>query len=166
MVVIAIIGLLSSIILAALATTRDKARTARAQEEIHNIYNAMEIYYLGHGTLSNGDYCSACHQPPTFAHVCDATQWSLAIQPLIAAGLLPQSSLKDPWGNPWCFDNNYNQCDATIPTVLFSMGPNGIEDTDWGPASNWNQKFLADDTGIVIEQPTNPSGPNLCPYTG
>ncbi len=45
LVVVAIIGLLASIVLVSLNSARAKARDARAQGDIKQIANAMEMYY-------------------------------------------------------------------------------------------------------------------------
>lgn len=49
LVVIAIIGLLSSIVLTSLNSARSKASDARRKEEVHNLKNAMELYYSANG---------------------------------------------------------------------------------------------------------------------
>jgi type II secretion system protein G len=49
LVVIAIIGLLASIILASLNTARAKARDAKRIAEMHEISNALHLYYLDNG---------------------------------------------------------------------------------------------------------------------
>jgi len=61
MVVISIIGLLSSIILVSLNTARAKARDAKRISDLHNIQLALELYYDKYstykvtGTGSNGN---------------------------------------------------------------------------------------------------------------
>lgn len=48
LVVIAIIGALASIVLASLVSAREKARLARAQEELHQLATAVELYANDH----------------------------------------------------------------------------------------------------------------------
>ena len=50
--VIMIIGLLASIVLTSISTAREKARNARAREELHQIDTALELYASDH----NGTY--------------------------------------------------------------------------------------------------------------
>jgi prepilin-type N-terminal cleavage/methylation domain-containing protein len=50
LVVIAIIGLLSSVVLASLNTARSKARNAKRLSDLHQITNALEMYYDANGT--------------------------------------------------------------------------------------------------------------------
>lgn len=55
LVVIAIIGILSSVVLVSLNTARAKARDAKRLADIHQLQNALEIYYT-----SNGHYPDVC----------------------------------------------------------------------------------------------------------
>ena len=45
LVVIAVIGILSSVVLASLNTSRAKSRDAKRLSDVHQIQNALEIYY-------------------------------------------------------------------------------------------------------------------------
>jgi type II secretory pathway pseudopilin PulG len=57
-VVIAIIGLLASVILASLTSARTKARDARRMSDLHNIQAALELYYSTNGSYPNlGNAC-------------------------------------------------------------------------------------------------------------
>ncbi len=49
LVVIAIIGLLSSVVLASLSSARIKARDAKRKEDLHQIQNALMLYYDAYG---------------------------------------------------------------------------------------------------------------------
>jgi len=49
-VVVAIIGLLASVILASLNTARGKARDAKRESDLNNIQIALEMYYDKYGT--------------------------------------------------------------------------------------------------------------------
>src|SRR5207244_3760980 len=50
LVVIAIIGMLSSVVLASLNSARQKSRDTRRKEDLHQIHNALELYYNTNGT--------------------------------------------------------------------------------------------------------------------
>ena len=50
MVVIAIIGLLSSIVLASLSTARQKARDAARLSDMRQLQNALELYHVAHNS--------------------------------------------------------------------------------------------------------------------
>lgn len=49
LVVVAIIGILSSVVLASLNTARAKGRDAKRLSEIHQLQNALELYYNDNG---------------------------------------------------------------------------------------------------------------------
>jgi len=59
MVVIAIIGLLSSVILAALNTTRSKGRDAKRVASVKQIQIALELYYDKNGVYPTSGSCGA-----------------------------------------------------------------------------------------------------------
>lgn len=147
LVVIAIIGLLSSTIMASLNSARTKAQIARAQSDVRSLYIAMEIYIDDHGELPPiGDNCSACANP------CSGS-WTAVIDALMADNLLQGRIDRDPWGNYYCYDDNYRVPDCSLQSALWSMGPNGTQDNPtW-----WNTppeiKFMGDDIGAVIEGP-------------
>ena len=69
---------------------------------------------------------------------------------------LSSKILTDPWGNIYCYDDNYKEkkdpppysCD--LPSVLWSMGPDGIRQT---PQQPFPGGFQGDDIGIVINEP-------------
>ena len=53
LVVIAIIGMLSSAVLASLNSARGKARDARRKEDLHQVQNALALYYNTNGAYPN-----------------------------------------------------------------------------------------------------------------
>lgn len=64
LVVISIIGLLSSIVLAALSSAKSKGNDARRLQDIHAIQLALELYYNDHGEYPVSG-CSASCAPNT-----------------------------------------------------------------------------------------------------
>lgn len=50
LVVIAIIGILSSVVLASLNSARAKANDAKRYSDLHQLANALELYYSSNGT--------------------------------------------------------------------------------------------------------------------
>ncbi|OIO30833.1 hypothetical protein AUJ77_01655 [Candidatus Nomurabacteria bacterium CG1_02_43_90] len=60
MVVIAIIGILATIILASLDSARAKARDVRRKSDIHSLTTALSLYYLNHGAYPAISYAGVC----------------------------------------------------------------------------------------------------------
>lgn len=54
LVVVAIIGILSSVVLSSLNSARIKARDAKRVEDLHNIQEALELYYNNKGSYPVG----------------------------------------------------------------------------------------------------------------
>ena len=142
LVVIALIALLSSAILASINSAREKAKLVRAQTDMRQLKTAMLLYLEGNGELPPlGDKCSACSNP------C-AIDWMGVVDAMLADGSLPGPIYEDPWGNYYCYVDNYNVPACTYDTPLWTMGPNGNRDTSWsnGPPTT----FAGDDFGIII----------------
>lgn len=146
LVVIAIIGLLSSIVLASLNTARQKGNIAAVQADLSSMQTAFEMYFNSHNAYPpSTDDCSACSSP------CDAAQWNLVVTALENDGDMSNVPKTDPWGNPWCYDNNYHEPNCSLDTVLYSSGPNGSNESNSGTlASNGQTTFRGDDIGVII----------------
>ena len=56
LVVIAIIGMLSSIVLASMNSARKKARDAKRLSDMHQLQNALELYYSDHNAYPSSDH--------------------------------------------------------------------------------------------------------------
>lgn len=145
LVVISIIGLLSSIVLTSVNSARNKAKIARAREDMNQIRLAMEFFLDAHGELPPiGDNCSACNNP------CN-NSWTAVIDPLVSEGFLSARIDRDPWGNFYCYDDNYRVPACNFDNPIWSMGPNGNRDTSWGNGPPTT--FAGDDIGLIIEAP-------------
>jgi type II secretory pathway pseudopilin PulG len=59
--VIAIVGLLSAIVIASLTSARAKGRDAKRKEDLHNIRNALALYYDKYGTYPPAKPNSTCN---------------------------------------------------------------------------------------------------------
>jgi len=141
LVVIAVIGMLSSIVLVSMRGAREKARIAKAQQEIRQIVTAMYLFQDKHGELPPiGDNCSNCSNP------CNSS-WTAVIDALVNEGLLGSRIDKDPWGNYLCYDDNDHVCCGCYSPV-YSMGPNGVNDTGGGGQAT----IKGDDIGIVLPE--------------
>ena len=59
LVVVAIIGILSSVVLSSLNSARAKARDAKREEDMHQLQNALEMYYNDNGSYPVGSCISS-----------------------------------------------------------------------------------------------------------
>lgn len=151
LIVIAIIGVLSNIVLVSLSNARVKAREAKAKSELSNIRNAIAILAIDTNRWPNGCpigsvYAGATNevdlsQPeagltsvPPIGPIDPPCEW-LAQDVAAWAGPYTNSSMVDPWGNQYWFDNDYyplEDCptpDANVVqpvVVIVSSGPNGV----------------------------------------
>ena len=68
LIVIAIIGLLATVILLALSSARVKARDAKRQADMHQLANALELYYQDHGSYPpNAVLYQSCFWDPKYS---------------------------------------------------------------------------------------------------
>lgn len=138
LVVIAVIGMLSSIVLVSTKGAREKARWAKAKEQIDTIVKAMKMYEIDVGELPpRGDSCPACCFP-NCQWAWDAVMNALLNNdgpgwngPYISAPIP-----KDPWGNHFYYDDN--ACNSNCgDSYLGTAGPDG-------------QIFTADDYRVIV----------------
>jgi len=146
LVVIALIGVLATMIMTSLNTSKERARIARAQSEIGQIYMAIflleddteqwpghKVAYKKQCGVSNNEICV---YP---ADNCDyglndgragITQDDLTNPPSSnyphwrGPYYMPEVP-KDPWGNEYFFDTDY-YIGGACRVVIGSSGPNGI----------------------------------------
>ncbi len=98
LVVIAIIGILSGVILASLSSARAKSRDATRQTAIHNIQNALELYYSVNGQYPLSGGATAPNSGWTTSNDSSWTTLQTALQPYISS--LPQDPLQSTIGWP------------------------------------------------------------------
>ena len=141
LVVIAIIGVLSSTILASLNTSRDKARTAKAQADLNQLNIAIEFLYDDTGLNPSKLTLSPCVQDPerylnSSAAGIQATDGGF---PGWDGPYMNKVPL-DPWGTNYYFDPDYRcggdtlGCNGINQTVrvIQSFGPNKAQTYDNG----------------------------------
>jgi type II secretion system protein G len=88
LVVIAIIGILSAVVLANLSSARVKGRDAARQAAIHNIQNALELYYSVNGQYPASGGALTPNGGWTTSNDASWTTLQTALQPYISS--LPQ----------------------------------------------------------------------------
>lgn len=88
LVVIAIIGILSAVVLTNLTTSRAKSRDAARQTAIHNIQNALELYYSMNGQYPASGGATAPNGGWSTSNDTSWTTLQTALRPYISS--LPQ----------------------------------------------------------------------------
>lgn len=132
LIVIAIIGLLSSVILVSLNSARQKARIARAEMDINQIIRAMMMYEDDIGELpKRGDNCSAiwCCAGGNIDDPGCVAEWVSTMSALTendgpgwGGPYLGSKILEDPWGHHYLYDDNYVNANCG-DSYIASAGP-------------------------------------------
>ena len=148
MVVIAIIALLASIVLVSLKSAREKARYARVKQEIQEF---IKVAVVAQGEANKtllqitGSGCSDCAcrggniQGIPDSDSC-AVNWYNALTDIQnASGGITESLTKmrrDPWGAPYCLDENELESGNCRHDTIRSVGPDGI----WGNSDDYTME--------------------------
>lgn len=111
LVVIAIIGLLSGIVLASLASARNKGNDAKVKAQLSSIRSAAEIYYSnnnGYGAPTNS--CSAGMFTDTtsgLARLSVSANYPVAANTIVCNSTATQYAVSDNLlsGGYWCVDS-------------------------------------------------------------
>ncbi len=142
LIILAIIGLLMGIALVGAWSARDKAKAARARKEMRQIYNAVMLmeadtemwpghqvpYEIGTGAAGNeicGDGCAFGLNDCMAGLVCNP---ELPDSYMGWDGPYMNEMPKDPWGNDYFFDTDYDLEPGEgekWAVVIGSYGPNG-----------------------------------------
>jgi general secretion pathway protein G len=125
--VVAIIGLLTSIMLVSMQMVREKAKYTKAQMELNQIKKAMSLYKLDVGELPpRGDSCPICSWPD------GAAGWDTRLMQALMNNdgtdwdgpYLSTEISKDPWGNYYTYDDN--DCNSNCGnSYIRTVGPDG-----------------------------------------
>ncbi|MBN1676782.1 MAG: type II secretion system protein GspG [Kiritimatiellae bacterium] len=144
MIVVAIIGLLSSIAIPSFMKARHQSRVTRAQRDLTVLSGAIEQLVWDTGYWPGP-------QTPDEVNASGGNEvWDLSLPAagIVAAtaafrhwdGPYMKSVPKDPWGNNYFFDTDY-ELGGQHFVVVGSFGPNGI-----GP-----NLYDADDVCVIVE---------------
>lgn len=110
LVVIAIIGLISTIVLTNLSAAREKARVAKAQAEISEIYRALVQYHIDHNAWPAGFFSGDINE---------LSEWNATW----STGYIENAGI-DPWGNTYYLDGMPDVECATGQAAICSAGGN------------------------------------------
>jgi hypothetical protein len=141
--VIAIVGILASVVLSSLNSVRTKARDAKRIADIRNIQSALELYYDQYGQYPYSDEMGTGGW--------DTPGNGTFIQPLVNAGFI--GNIKDPLWND--FNGNYlyyrywpgivwTGCEQKYYYVLAirNFEQKNVQSPGWSCSlSNWQDNF-------------------------
>jgi general secretion pathway protein G len=134
LVVIAIIGILASIVIANVQPAREASKAARAQGDIRNIRTAIQLLIIdtsewpGHKTIDDVESGASGNE------IWDLTTGGTGLVATDGTytnwnGPYIDEIPLDPWGNPYFFDTDYDidpTAGTTWAAVVGSFGPNGV----------------------------------------
>ena len=123
-IVVVIIGVLAGAMALSGGQDRDKARYARAMEDISMLATGINIA-AAETTMETSDFVSGLSSYPTTAPQ-QGTAW-YAVQRRLAK---PLESLEDPWGNPYSVSVDGDEIH------IFSGGPDGSGTAATNPYQN------------------------------
>lgn len=110
MVVVVIIGILASVVVPRIMDNPDKARTAKAKNDIRALESAMDLYRLDNFTYPTTDEgLDALVNAPSSA----PANWK-------QGGYIKKLN-NDPWGNEYLYDNDGGNI------VIYTYGADGAE---------------------------------------
>ncbi len=118
MVVVVIIGILASVVVPRIMDNPDKARTAKAKNDIRALESAMDLY-----RLDNYTYPSTDEGPASLVNAPSSSpaNWK-------QGGYIKKLN-NEPWGNDYLYDNDGGNI------VIYTYGADGAEGGE-GPNSD------------------------------
>lgn len=140
LIVIAIIGILASIILVTLSAAREKAAQAKVNSELRALTKVFDAARIDSNTTLigiTGQTCSDCNcrsgdmrgVPDTHACQIGWNNAMTAIDAAVDGGVSGISNLlRDPWDSPYALDENEGELGpaSCLSDRLRSAGPDGI----------------------------------------
>ncbi len=116
MMVVLVVGLLTTIVVQSRRGASDKAKRTKAQADIAELKTALGYYYSDNGyypTTDQGLRALVAYPPTT----------GIVLLVYFNGGYIERFP-RDPWGNPYFYQSDGNSY------VLKSLGPDGIESAD------------------------------------
>jgi len=123
LLVIAIIGILTGVLIFAMGGTQDKAKKDSTALLIGQVSSALERYmlHIGHFPSEDEGGLSALTKKPSYTEEKLADKW---------AGPYLEVTPTDPWGNDLGYQITEPGSEEaqTVPFKIWSFGPNGTDD--------------------------------------
>jgi type II secretory pathway pseudopilin PulG len=165
MIVISLIGILVMIVIGSLWEGRVKGQIAATKQQLHEINQAMAMYYFDHGVyppevgepdpLANpghdGDHCSMCEFAKDSTPYWFGAKWSAIANILAVERYLGKGVNTDPWGNDYLYDKNEG-VSCFLRSPICSKGPDGILQT---PNCESTTLVYGDDICVFLEDNPN-----------
>jgi len=122
-IVLGIIGVLSSLVMVSSQKIFTRQKIAQAKYELRQLNVAFEMYFADFRDYPpyGSDACSICSNPPN-------SSWT-SIMDNVGTYLSGRLD-RDPWGNYWGYDKNFGQPCWRAYSLLCSAGPNGSIETN------------------------------------
>ncbi|MBI2885458.1 MAG: type II secretion system major pseudopilin GspG, partial [Candidatus Omnitrophica bacterium] len=126
LIVIAILGILMSLVTAGAQTARRRGAVAKAKATIAALETAIAMYHADLGSYpasGNAELVAALTEEP------DDANWQGPYMELKQDEVV-NGELVDPWGSPYLYEsvNEGSPTHRTQSYDLFSVGPNGSDD--------------------------------------
>lgn len=134
LVVVAIISLLSSVVMASLNSSRQKAKISKAKSEVRTLFQALLRYNIDNNNWPAG---------PNNGNFWNTAEWNDPWK----TGYIDTVITNDPWGSPYVFDGSPDVECLPGNSAVCSAGPNNSFDS-------WNRADMTpqlDDICIYFE---------------
>jgi type II secretion system protein G len=122
LVVIAIISLLSSVVMASVASSRMKARDAKRVEDLRQIRVALDLYLDDHGYYPQSTCGWDCNNYRYSYNVASWNALAADLAPYLAT--LPKDPINSacvPWGGVGCYSYTYGNVGKTTQRAQYDL---------------------------------------------
>lgn len=147
MIAVAIIGILAAIAISNFMQYREKGKIAQAHADSKNIHTAIMVLAIDTGSLPGGSEAGVQKAQGAGNEHEDLSTAAMGLADTDGSylnwqGPYYKGPFKDPWGNNYWLDEDYDLGGTTV-TAIGSYGPNGEGLNDY------------DDDDILVIIPTN-----------
>jgi general secretion pathway protein G len=148
-VVVAVMALLAGVLTPVVGRVIEDSKVSRAKSDARAIVHAIGRYRLDVGAYPGGPQANATYNYG-YGGAATGAEYHNAALVQGAKKYLQEAIGTDPWGRNYAY-HIYTQSNPYQDVVVYSYGPNGVNETWDGNA--WNQgKFNGDDIGAFWDQ--------------